>query len=1086
MTKTPFTTITYSTRWQHWMFFILIPVGILLSVGMYWGIHRAIEQEQRRFTLDFLTLVDYIDEQESFLKQLRDKNEKLVKLPFQRTEIFHKVTAPLSGENQLFEAQESTVTLPFSLICETQTQCFGPQNTLSMLGSYLSDFYSSFWASSTYPASTVFFFNKEDDVSISIPAVNTNTGIDPITMPAYQGIIGELRKRIPEKSPKDCQLSEGGDDVVWFSTTTLPKRLVGFIPAGLSPRILDSSSRQHSCIYAATLMNRSQPDTLTEDIHPAPKYLFWLQYRESSWLTHQKHGLLIGEGELPEEEPGLHYTLDGLVLKVTDKTGNWTGVYRISYSSFFIDNIWLLSTTIFLLLFSIAACLLYMRWYNLRVLLPAQKAQHEILESDAFNRTLLQTAPIALCLIARDDGRVIFANDLALEWLGADIEQQLPDSDAMRQLLSKVQYAVEDGTIEQLEINDQRTLYVAYAPTRYLQQNITLCAFTDVSSYAEIERNLTNAREAADEANEAKSTFLATMSHEIRTPLYGVLGTMELLSLTALDDQQRQYFNRIEDASLMLQKIISDILDFSKIEAGQLQLDMTPFSLMELVQNVTGTYAGMANNKGLLLFSLVSTDIPKRVVGDPARIRQILSNLISNAIKFTDSGHVIIRLSQITRSSAKTRLRIEICDSGIGISLAKQAKLFTPFYITNTERNTAGGTGLGLSICAHLAELMNTKIQIQSESMMGSIFFFELDLDIAPDTPEPALDLTNATILVRTPHPELTTNICDWLKFWGAQAYPVGEASVPMDNSAIFVEITRGPSNAPADWHGQYIGLSLSGETSTSSIDAYRINSIGFGINQLIHNISIVPSNETLLPRFKLRILIAEDNPLNQITLREQLKQLECEVDVADNGEEALALWDISPYDIILTDVNMPYLNGYELSRKLRSEGVTQPIIGVTANAMRDEEQRCFEAGMNAWLVKPIKLRKLAELLSQHASPDQINVQGNVEYHSHLEPDVLHRHRDIFLQTMWEDWHKLHDGIMQKNADMIDMTLHRMRGALVLAKQIDLSSRIEMVEHNMRLLGLDEIILADVVEIEHEIHLLLTNIETESISGTTL
>ncbi|QFG76682.1 hypothetical protein DMB90_10830 [Raoultella planticola] len=209
-----------------------------------------------------------------------------------------------------------------------------------------------------------------------------------------------------------------------------------------------------------------------------------------------------------------------------------------------------------------------------------------------------------------------------------------------------------------------------------MQQDVILCAFADVSSHAEMERHLMRARKAADEANEAKSTFLATMSHEIRTPLYGALGTLELLSLTELNSQQRQYVSRIEDASQMLLQIISDILDISKIEAGQLQLEETSFNPRELVQSCTGTYAGMAHRKGLLLFSSVTTDVPPWVKGDPTRLRQILNNLISNAIKFTESGYVIVRMSASGRSSTAVRLLLEVCDSGVGISKPRRETLY--------------------------------------------------------------------------------------------------------------------------------------------------------------------------------------------------------------------------------------------------------------------------------------------------------------------------------------------------------------------------------------------------------------------------
>lgn len=1082
MLETSLNKITLSSRRQHWVFFTLIPIGILLAVGMYWGTQRAVEQEQRRFTLDFSTLVGYANEQEIFLRQLQKQNQQLKTHPLLRVASFNEVSSPTDWNIRLFEGRESAVDMPFSLACQEQVDCPRVPGTLFALGSYLSDFYSSFWASSYFPAAAVFFVNEGDSVSIGVPAVNANAGYEPISVQTYRAVTDAIRQRLRSTSHSRCHKIESSDDIVWFSSPSLPDQVIGLMPAGFPSRFWSKSSLNSSCIYAATLLNRSRLGVLERSMNPAPKHLFWLQYSGNVWLSHKEHGLLMGEGELPKlQRSGLNYTLDGLVLKVTDKTESWTGIYQIHYSNFFRDNFWLTFGTLLMLFLSVLGCVFYMRWYNRSVILPAQEAQREILESDAFNRTLIQTAPVALCLIARDDGRLVFANALALDWLGAIQGEPLKKTKAMLPLLSQVQHAVQDGTIERLYISSERTLYVAYAPTRYMQQDVTLCAFTDVSSHAEMERNLSRARKAADEANEAKSMFLATMSHEIRTPLYGVLGTLELLSLTQLNFQQRQYAGRIEDASQMLLQIISDILDISKIEAGQLQLEQTAFNPRELIQSCTGTYAGMAYRKGLLLFSVTATNVPETVIGDPTRLRQILSNLISNAIKFTETGFVTVRLSLVNNSSSVARLLLEVCDSGVGISKPRQEKLFTPFYRADLNRNFSGGAGLGLSICARLAELMNTIIQLRSEPMMGSKFFFELELKLLSDSTPTKPELRHARVWVRTPHPDLTKNICDWLNLWGAIAMGVDEIPETSSASSIMLDIIHKPHNVAIDWLGKYLEVSLSGDTGASGIDAYSISSIGFGIDRLINDKPHVPTSETVLPHFHLRILVAEDSPLNRITLQEQLERLGCEVSLAEDGEEALALWDIGPYDIVLTDVNMPYMNGYDLARKLRSEGANQPIIGVTANAMRDEEQRCVEAGMNAWLVKPIELRELVSLLRLYAPYSQIdsfNEDSSIELSEH---NVLEKHQRLFLQSMWDDWHVLASGIAQKNAEKIIMILHRMRSALVLAQKRELAARIEILELHLKASELNDTSIAELAMLAQEINNLLIRIETDLI-----
>jgi len=598
---------------------------------------------------------------------------------------------------------------------------------------------------------------------------------------------------------------------------------------------------------------------------------------------------------------------------------------------------------------------------------------------------------------------------------------------------------------------------VAYAPTRYLGQDVTLCVFADVSARAEIESNLERARIAADEANEAKSTFLATMSHEIRTPLYGALGTLELLGLTELTQLQRKYVDRIEASSSILLQIISDILDTSKIEADQLQLEKAPFNPRELVQNCTSSYAAMAQQNGLLLFSCVDAQVPESVLGDAVRIRQILGNLISNAIKFTEAGHVIVRLRSVPGTASQVRLVFEVCDTGVGIEKSLHGELFTPFYLVKNSSRTARGAGLGLSICWSLARMMSSSIEVWSEPGLGSRFWFELGLETVAqeEEQEEAPALQGARIAVRTPHPELTDNICAWLQRWGGQARAAGAAPVAAHDDELLLDVLL-PADSPAPgWMGPHLNLS---SPDNRGIDGHNVLSIGLGIAQVLGGAQRSAGFGSDLPLFDLRVLVAEDNPVNQVTLRGQLESLGCEVTVADDGEEALALWDISPHDLVLTDVNMPYLNGYELAERLRAEGVACPIVGVTANAMLDEENRCLDAGMNAWLVKPIPLRTLVRTLEKFApkkrlrpAPAQADTPvGDTPQPAALsEPNVLQTHRQVFVQCMNDDIAMLARGLEEHRPDLAAQALHRMRGALLLARMQELAARTQSLEDQL-------------------------------------
>ena len=363
-------------------------------------------------------------------------------------------------------------------------------------------------------------------------------------------------------------------------------------------------------------------------------------------------------------------------------------------------------------------------------------------------------------------GEVLFSNALAQQWLGAQAGQPLAPSASVRTLLDKALAAVEPGTFETFLAQDGRPLFVAYAPTRYKKQDVILCAFADISARAEIERTLAQAKRDADKASEAKSTFLATMSHEIRTPLYGVLGTLELLGMTDLDAEQRQHLERIQNSSSILLQLISDILDITKIESGQLALESTVFDPRELIESCTSSYAALAHQKGLLLFSCVDTGVAPWVTGDAGRIRQILANLVSNAIKFTEAGHVIVRLRAVDQPNGNQLLTLQVVDTGIGIGAQEQSQLFLPFYQIDSASHTVRGTGLGLSICARLAKLMNSWIRVTSELGLGSSFSMALSLKPAAGPAPTTPDLAGARVHVRSPHRELSEQVCLWLTMW--------------------------------------------------------------------------------------------------------------------------------------------------------------------------------------------------------------------------------------------------------------------------------------------------------------------------------
>jgi two-component system capsular synthesis sensor histidine kinase RcsC len=671
----------------------------------------------------------------------------------------------------------------------------------------------------------------------------------------------------------------------------------------------------------------------------------------------------VGDGWLPEQ----------LVLRKQLKSSDW----QLTYSIDLLAVLWalwpqMLGALLFCLLSISLVCLLTRRLEH-RVINPAIHRIQALVESELFSRDVIQTAPVALCVLRRSDGQVVLENTLARQWLGACGEQL--GAGWIRDAFD----AAEPFLTDYFETADGRHLYLSCAPTRYKGEDVLLCAFSDISARRQIEAALEQARQSADAANEAKTLFLATMSHEIRTPLYGVLGTLELLARTQLDSQQKSYLQAIEGSSATLLQLICDVLDVSKIEAGQLALELSEFCPATLVQEVVQGYAAAAQSKGLQLYACLHPKLPDRLIGDASRVRQILNNLLSNAVKFTDSGRVVLRVRLLSREGERVCLQWQVSDTGKGIAHEDQAFIFEPFYQTEGNTNVVAGTGLGLPICQRLTHLMNGTLRMVSEPGLGSSFSLSVPLEQPSSGASPVALPTLAanSVYVVSPIRELADSLSGWLRRWGARAQIGAPDTTQPDATAVLLELHPAPFGQPSNpaWHGPRVLASSDGAHEPQfSRDGWKVNlndlaAIQRAVRQAQGGpIAPHPQHQerhTLRP-LHLHILVAEDNVINQLILRDQLEELGCSVALANDGEEALSVWRNGAFDIVLTDVNMPRLNGYELAEALRRQGCTTPIIGATANAMRGEDALCLAAGMNHCLVKPFTLRALFAVLAPY------------------------------------------------------------------------------------------------------------------------
>lgn len=1031
------------------MLFGVVALLLIMGVALFWGFQRIISNEQERISTDFSLLTRYMLEQETLLERL----SKAHILEYTHTtrsssKVFYPTDQPPLQGATLFQGISSPVETRFSMICDDLAECPFESVRAARFGRNLADLFSSFWVRSRFPASILLVVNTDKGPTYTVPIVGSSRPL--LSAPLLMAAIAVIHAN-----------AKGGKAIHWARVEHFPDYMIALTPlynAALSDEVKTGS------VYAATLIHRNQINVLPANLYEV--------YR----LQSQRDGLLIGEKPIPASaHDGINYHAKGLAFKFSDEHGIWTGYYLLPWKTLFLGNYWLLATLALLVLLSALIGWTYLRWYQRQVIAPAQQAHNEIVESDQFSRALLETTPIALFVLNREDRSIVFANTQAHTWFDTQAGHGIDDSGLDKPLIETLLRTAEPGLIEKYQSMDGRSFYVAYAPTRYRTRQVMICAFVDLSARAELEQQLTEAKQAADKANGAKSVFLATMSHEIRTPLYGVLGSLELMELTHLDHEQQQLLERIQVSSGLLLKIISDILDMTKIESGQLPLTEQAFDPRELVQSCTAAYVDIARKKGLLLFSCVDPLLPAALSGDPARISQVLTNLISNAVKFTRSGHVIVRASAEPGHGANTGLLLQVADTGIGIGTEEQKHLFTPFYQIDAHSHTLYGAGLGLSICSRLAALMGAEIGLTSELGLGSSFSLRLELPAAAlDSPARQPELHGANVYVQSPHHELTDNLCQWLTLWGAHAVAFEPVGGDCQGPGILLNLFDPRPDTSTRQHPGLTVMDIGAAPHANPIDACDFRAIGHFIE---HTLTGQPDSSTAsrflsakgnnhLPPLRLNILIAEDNQINQVTLAHQLKQLGCQTTLAADGAEALELWQIGDYDLLLTDVNMPRMNGYELTCRLRAAGDDRPVLGVTANAMHDEEERCKAAGMDAWLVKPVQLRTLWNTLSQLSGLDLQDKQSTVPG---IEPvdSFPGNFREIFVSTMTADIHAVRQALEAEDYDRIYHLLHRIRGSLAVAGYESLIEHVEALTQSLRQSGLTAVTRTNSLTLMH-------------------
>lgn len=546
----------------------------------------------------------------------------------------------------------------------------------------------------------------------------------------------------------------------------------------------------------------------------------------------------------------------------------------------------------------------------------------------------------------------------------------------------------------------------------------------DITAEKESQRRIEEARANAEKANNAKSEFLATMSHEIRTPMNGIIGVAELMSYTPINEKQEQYINTIQSSGELLLSLINDVLDFSKMESGEFEFESIPVVLNGLAEEVMNLLNSKSHEKNVELVVRIPQNVPLAVTSDPVRLRQILINLIGNAIKFTKDGHVLLNIEKVSQKNDMVVLKFEVKDTGVGIPEDKLPIIFEQFCQADSSTTREfGGTGLGLTICKKLISMMGGNIQVDSVPGKGSNFWFEVTLPVARDYTEIDISMSqklrNKRIMIVDDCKINLEVLSEYLNHIGI------DCDVAPSTDIMFDYVKKAKSEGKpydilvVDYYMPSINGIEAGQVISNNEEIYgnpalvfltsldrrfdseHLEDSGFSgylikpvyphmlVRTLIaamekhsektdSSTSQNPPDDAFkikgqreLPSFKVNILVVEDFKANQEVIEDMLQQLGCSVTIADNGKHAIEVFkeNHEEIDIIMMDCQMPEMDGFEATREIRKleEGKKVPIISLTANALQGDKEKCLESGMDDYMSKPVKIKDLVKMLCKYS-----------------------------------------------------------------------------------------------------------------------